>query len=155
MRFLERFLILLALIGLLLRFWGVKDGPTLELIAFPLLALFYLVATPFILHVPRPADINRASWLQISGAILAGGVLAYCIISCMLYTLGWLPRMDMLENCSILLGLIIVAGIAGWRRRAGPAYVRIGIRAAILLGAILIISLLPLPHIGSLSHGAF
>jgi hypothetical protein len=149
MRFAERFLVAFALIGILMRLFGMKDGPTLELIAMPLLALFYVIAMPFLLHVVR-----RGNWGQIIVGILCGLAMAYCIVSMMLYTLGWqVRRMDMLENCSILLGSLTIAGIVGLRR--GAFYSGLVLRAAILLGIILIVSLLPLPHIGSLSRGAF
>ena len=156
MRFAERFLVAFALISLIMRFCGLKDGPTLELIAMPLLAMFYLVATPFLLHVPlRARPVAKLMWLRLLGAILSGGALAYCIISFMLYTLSWLPKADMLENCCILLGLLTISGIVSWRRKLGPDYTGPGMRAAILLSAILVISMIPLPHIGSLSRGTF
>ena len=156
MRFAERFLVVFALISLIMRLCGMNDGPTLELIAMPLLALFYIIAMPFLLNVVRRRDGGGRPWGQIAISILCGIVMAYCIISLMLYTLGWaVQKLDMLENCSILLGLLLIAGIIGWRRGIWTFYTNPGLRAVILLIVILLIACLPLPHIGSLSRGAF
>jgi hypothetical protein len=154
MRFAERFLVVFALISLLMRLWGLKDGPTLELIALPALALFYFVAMPFLLDALRRQD-GRPAWGLILTSVLCGLAMAYCLISLLLYTLGWgeVGRADMLANCSIILGLMVIAGLAG--RRKKRFYAMAGLRAAILLACILATSVLPLPPISHLSQGAF
>ncbi len=83
-----------------MRYAGTKDGPTMELIALPLLAAFYLVTTPLL--------FRQRKLLPLIGAFIAGAGFAYCIISLLLCTLGWLPLLDMLENCCVILLLIIV-----------------------------------------------
>ncbi len=143
MRFTERFLVVLTLISLLLRYWGLKDGPTMELIAFPMLALYYLIAGPL---------AARGLGVRYILAGLAGGlILAYCIISCMLYTLTWLPRQYMLENCGILLSILMITSAIGRRRHPESARWLL-LRPAILLAAALLIALLPLPDIAAIHH---
>jgi hypothetical protein len=155
MRFAERFLVAFAFISMIMRLWGSKDGPTLEIIALPALALFYIFAMPFLVLAEKRNEAGRVQWGRIGFSIFCGLAVAYCIISLLLYTLGWeIGKADMLENCSILLGLLIVADIIGWKRSAAPYRTGLALRSAILLGVIGIISLLPLPEIGSLSRGA-
>ena len=154
MRFAERFLVVFALLSLLMRILGLKDGPTMELIALPLLGLFYVASMPFLVNVAGRHEEGRRDWARILIALLFGLGIGYCIISLMLYTLGWLPKMDMLENCSIILGLLSIAGLIGWRR-GKRFYSMAGLRAAILLAVVLAISIIHLPNIGALSRGAF
>jgi hypothetical protein len=155
MRFAERFLVVFALISIVMRLWGLKDGPTLELIALPALALFYLLMMPFLLNVVRKPQNGARAWGRILISVLCGLGMAYCIISLLLYTLGWgdVGKADMLVNGGIILGLLIIAGLIGWRKKR--FYAMAGLRAAILLAAILAISLLPLPAISNLSRAAF
>jgi hypothetical protein len=152
MRFAERFLVILALISLLMRFSGLKDGATMELIALPLLALFYLVATPFMLagagagHAVR----NRIEWTVIVAGILAGAGIAYCLISLMLYTLNWLPRLDMIENSGlILIVLLIIFGIR-YRRKKLREDGQFTLRLSVLLGSIILAFFLPFPKIAAI-----
>lgn len=156
MRTAERFLTSFAVLSVIMRLAGMKDAPTLELIALPSLALFYLIFMPFLVHGSLSSVMRqrRGIFLMIAGA-LAGGCIAYCIISLLMYTLTWLPRADMLVNCCIILGLVCIASFICWRRRSGDKCLVPGIRAAILLGIILIVAALPLPQIGALSNGAF
>ena len=154
MRFAERFLVVFALISILMRLLGIKDAPTLELISIPLLAIFYIIAMPFLLQVVRRGEDGLIPWGRIMISIFFGALIAYCLISLMMFTLDWLPKMDMLENCCILLGLLSLGGIVGWRK--GKTFIAMaGLRAAILLIVVLLMAILPLPHIGSLSRGAF
>ncbi len=135
MRFAERFLVALAAIALGMRYGGLKDGPTMELIALPLLAAFYLLAIPLFF-------LKRKRLWSLLAALCGGLALAYCIISLMLYTLRWLPRADMLVNCGILLVLLI--GGALYFRRAHAFADILLTRAAILLAAILLAAIVPL-----------
>ena len=161
MRFVERFLVAFALISLIMRLCGMKDGPTLELIAMPLLAAFYLFTFPVLLYGPvkgllmmkHTDSIKKV--LSLYPASICGAGVAYSVISFMLYTLGWLPLRDMLENCCLMLGLVCIIGIVGRWRSGHLFFPALLIRAAILLGIIIAVSLMPLPHIGSLSHGDF
>jgi len=154
MRFAERFLVVFAVLSLVMRLCGLKDGPTMELIALPLLALFYIIAMPFLLSVLGRAEDGRLAWGPILVAALFGLAMAYCIISLMLYTLGWLPKTDMLVNCCIILGLLSIGSAIG--ARTGRRFIAMaGLRVRILLGVVIFIALLNLPNIGALSRGAF
>jgi hypothetical protein len=142
MRFAERFLFILALISLGMRFAGFKDGPTMELLAFPSLALFYLVALP-VNAFRNSAEIGTTRKARVSNivlGILAGLIVAYCIISAMLYTLGWLERRDMLENTGLLLGLLILLSLLLKSKIASGILKYTLTRAGILLAGILLLS---------------
>lgn len=141
MRFAERFLVAFAVIALVMRYAGLKDGPTMELIALPLLAAFYLLAMPLFLFRQRAP-------FPVIGSIAAGAGLAYCIVSLLLYTLGWLPRADMLENCCAIL-VLITGGCGIAIQRTQDAGVRqLFWRGILLLSAILIVAIIPMPGIG-------
>jgi hypothetical protein len=143
MRSLERFLIMLAVFSLGVHVWGAKDGAVLELIAFPALALFYIVCTVFLL-LPRSAGTRKHSWLAL--AIASGLVIAYGILSAMCFTLGWISRADMLVNCIVFLGLLIATAFIGYRKTRASFYKGLLLRSTILLAAVLLISLLPSLH---------
>jgi len=151
MRFAERFLVILALISLGMRLWGSKDGATMELVALPLLALFYLVATPILL-LAREDEAASPRWaLGVLGFVTGAGI-AYCIISLMLYTLSWLPRLDMLENSGLILAVLLVAFTVRYRKaKRSPVTRQYMLRLALLLGFILIAFLLPFPGVAAIS----
>jgi len=102
MRFAERFLLLLALIGLLLRATNSPQGPVMQLISFPPLALFYLIFTPSLLNAPwrehfqRPAPSKRVLF-----SILEGVLIAYCLMSAMFAGLGAFPQLYAVESCGV------------------------------------------------------
>ena len=137
MRALERFLILLALISLLMRGFRMKDGPTMELIALPLLATFCLIATPFFLRQSAAAAARRsARWILTGAHLLCGAALAYALISLMLYTLGWLPGPDMAVNSGLLILLILLFAGLRYRKTVHREYAWLLVRAGILAAVI-------------------
>ena len=80
MRFTERFLLLLALIGFGLHATGSSQGAAMQLVSFTPLAAFYLLFMPSLLNAPwrghagREAPVRRV-WMSIAG----GGLIAYCL----------------------------------------------------------------------------
>ena len=139
MRFAERFLVAFAVIALAIRLAGIKDGYTLELIALPLLAAFYLVAAPLVLF-------RRRRLLPLFAGIAAGAGLAYCIISLLLYTLRWLPRVDMLENCGIILALMAGGCAFAIRRLSSDGARQILWRCLALVIVIAMVACFPVPE---------
>lgn len=152
MRALERFLVVLALISLIMRIIGLKDAPTLELISFPALALFYLSAFPFLLFSIAGIDFKK-SWKHWALAFASGLALAYCVISLLCYTLDWIKVSDILVNGSLLCGLLVAGALWG-RSRKQIFWMELFWRVLILWIAIVIVAFLPLPEIGSLSRGS-
>lgn len=150
MRFAERFLIVLALIALGMRLLRLKDGATMELLALPLLALFYLVSTPVLL-LCRKGSVATRSLVWSAFSVLAGVGMAYCIISLMLYTLSWLPGRDMLENSGLILGLLLIIFTLHYRRTKQRASCHYLLRLLLLLGFIVIAFLLPFRGIAAIS----
>jgi hypothetical protein len=148
MRFAERFLVILALISLGMRLWGLKDAPTMELIALPLLALFYLAGSPILLLKER-RGISLPLWLIVVLGVLAGFGIAYCIISLMLYTLSWLPRQDMLENCALILVVLLTIFGLQYRRTKQRILAHYLLRFGLLFGLIIVAFLLPFPAAAS------
>ena len=146
MRFVERFLILLSFIAICLRLIGSKDGATLELIALPLLAAFYLIAMPFLMHDPGSARIRHTTWKIIFLRILFGIGFSYSITSLLLYTLGWLPRLDMLENTLLILGTLLIIAAIRYRTNKIPSLKYLIWRIGLLLSCIIMASLLPFAH---------
>lgn len=151
MRALERFLIAFALLSLIMRVAGMRDAPTMELIAISLLALFYLAVFPFFLR-PAPEAGSRRSGLHWLLAFGSGAALTYCLISLLCFTLGWVTSADMLVNSSLIAAFLITGSIWG-KRKGNPYWMELFWRMLILWLAIVIISFLALPDIGSLSHG--
>ena len=128
-----------------MRLVGMKDGPTMEIIALPALALFYLLLTPFLVG----AQAVRSP-IRMVLSILGGLFLAASLISLLFYTLGWLERTDMLTNSSLLQGLLILGGLLGWRN-GEPFLAKMGMRAGVLLAIIIILSFLPLARVGGIA----
>jgi hypothetical protein len=144
MRFAERFLILFALISIGLRLSGVKDGITLELIAMPLLALFYLLATPFILHKPGSSEqIATPQWILALINVMIGVGVAYVIIDLMLYTLNWLPWLDMAENSGLILVILFILMGVRYSKTKQLTYRHYLLRLAILSLTVIIACFLP------------
>jgi hypothetical protein len=79
--------------------------------------------------------------------IVSGIVLAYCLLSTMCFTMGWISRPDMLVNCIVFLAALITAGVVGYRRRRDAYHKRLLLRASILLAAVIIIALVPFPQL--------
>lgn len=112
MRFAERFLLLLALIGFLLRISGSPQGAAMQLVSFPPLALFYLLFTPSLLNAPWREHYGRpAPVLRIVLSIFAGIVLAYCIISTLMAGLGSFPRHYAMESCGLACVLFALSAL--------------------------------------------
>lgn len=155
MRFAERFLVVFAALSLGMRLAGMKDAPTMELIALPLLALYYLLLTAPLVSGGFKMLRSTAKPSQLAVAVIAGAGLSYCTISLTMFTLHWLPRLDMLENCSIILTTLTLSAAVLWRFRRERLYLEIVIRTGLLLLVILAMAVIPLPPIGGLSRGAF
>lgn len=116
----------------------------MELIALPLLALFYLIATPFLLlDKNENIAIGKGKWLLVIVSILAGLGIAYCIIGLMLYTLSWLPGLDMIENSGlILVSQLLIFSIRYKQTRRG-IYGQFVLRLCLMLCMITLVYLLP------------
>jgi hypothetical protein len=151
MRALERFLVVLAFLSLLMRIFGLKDAPTLELIAISALALFYVIAFPFLL-LSTADRIIKKSWKPWTLAFLTGLALAYCLISLLCYTLNWIKASDMLVNGSLICAALIGGALWG-RKRQQPFWTELCWRALILWVVIIVIGVWKLPALGALSHG--
>jgi hypothetical protein len=149
MRAFERFLVAFAAISLLMRILGMRDAPSMELIAITLLAIFYLTTFPILL---RPADGRRGGWHWVL-AFASGAGLAYSLISMLCYTLGWVTKMDMLVNVTLISALLVGGGLWG-KRKGHLVWMEIFWRAAILWVVMVIISIWKLPALGALSHGS-
>jgi hypothetical protein len=150
MRFAERFLVILALISIGMRLSGLKDGATMELIALPLLALFYLISTPVML-LRKKEDVARRVWVLGVLGVFTGVGIAYCIISLMLYTLNWLPRLDMLENSGLILAALLTIFALQYRKTKHGISGQYLLRLALLLGVIIIAFFLPFPGLAAIS----
>lgn len=113
LRFVERFLIVFAALALCIKIAGAADGATLLLLAFPLLQAFYLLATPIYFWQSARGRKNRMPSLGMG--IFTGLALCYSLISLMLVFLKWLPVWDMVENCGLLLGFLLL--LLFWHHR--------------------------------------
>lgn len=151
MRALERFLVVFALLSLIMRIMGMRDAPTMELIAISLLAIFYLLAFPFFLRPESAVDLKRSSihWALAFGSGLG---LAYCLISMLCYTLGWVTDMDMLVNGSLISAFLIAGSYFG-KKKGHQFWMELFWRALIVWCVIIVVAFLPLPDIGSISRG--
>lgn len=131
---------LLALIALGIRFSGVKDGATLVLIAFPLLQAYYLMASPIFFW--KRNEAGKLEMLTLIVGIFCGLGMCYSLISLMMHSLNWLPRRDMLENCTLI--LVLLAGLLYWRYRKGEVAVMGSylVRVLSLLGLIWVVGML-------------
>ncbi len=112
MRFAEKFLLLLALIGLLLRATHAPQGPSMQLISFPPLALFYLLFTPSLLNAPWRAHYGQpAPARRVGLSVLEGLLIAYCIMSAMFAGLGSIPQRYAVESCILACVLLLLCGL--------------------------------------------
>ena len=144
MRFVERFLVLFALISILLRLFGVKDGITLELISMPLMALFYLLSTPFLLHKPSSSEqIATPQWILALINFMIGVGVAYVIIDLMLYTLNWLPWLEMAENSGVILLILFILLGVRYSKTKQLAHRHYLLRLGILSATIIVACFLP------------
>jgi hypothetical protein len=110
LRFAERFLLLLALIGLVLRATNSPQGSVMQLISFPPLALFYVIFTPSLLNAPWREHYGRpAPGRRVVLSILEGILIAYCLISTMFAGLGAFPQQYAIESCG-LAGILVMLG---------------------------------------------
>jgi len=143
MRFIERFLIVLVLIALVIRLLHSKDGPLLELIAMPLMAAYYIISSPILMNkADNTALPGKRTWYGILLSILYGLGIGYCLISLMIFTLGWLPRQDMLENCLLILVPTVIILYMSNRKARNPGKLEYLMRTAVLGGVILLASFL-------------
>lgn len=108
MRFVERFLLFLALIGLVLHASGSSQGAAMQLVSFPPLALFYLLFMPSLLNAPWRAHYSRpAPVKRIVLSLVAGMVVAYCLMAVLFSGLGSFPVLYAVESC--ILGMVLFA----------------------------------------------
>lgn len=134
LRFLERVLVLLALIALGVKYSGAKDGATLILIAFPLLQAYYLLASPIFFW--KRNEAGKLEMLTFIVGIFCGLGMCYSLISLMMHLLHWLPTRDMLENCTLI--LLLLAGLLYglYRKKKWMMFGGYLIRVLLLLAAV-------------------
>ncbi|MEO6830799.1 MAG: hypothetical protein ABI378_01130 [Chitinophagaceae bacterium] len=137
LRFIERFLIMLALIALGIKYSGAKDGATLILIAFPLLQAYYLLASPIFFW--KRNEAGKLEMLTLIVGIFCGMGICYSLISLMMHTLNWLPRRDMLENCTLILVMLAIVLFWLFRRKKLAVFGGYLGRGLVLLGMVWVV----------------
>lgn len=132
MRAFERFLIAFAALAVCLRTFHVATAPVFVILGFTTLALYYLLAFPFLDGDEKVSTVKQA-WLHIVLRILSCIALAYALLGVAAGLLGWIAPLDILLNSCIVLAILITAHIVSYVKGRNSFSMRLVIRAGALL----------------------
>jgi len=115
MKFLERGLIMLAIIGYYLAVWNKKPDLSILFISAAGFGILYLFGMPFLLRPDgEPLITDRKYYWQDLPVILSFGIIsAYCVFSIVYHCQGNMTSLAIIENCGLLLSGILLISI--WR----------------------------------------
>lgn len=131
MKWIERFLVAFAVLGVVICLCNKREGILLVTFALPALAAFYLAGAYFLLR----GDITSRTPGAITLLAISGAGFAYCLLSLLSFFLRWISLLDFLENTLIIISLLsLIAGIAYSRTRQ-VAYKNLLQRSLPMLGA--------------------
>jgi hypothetical protein len=157
MKFVERGLILLCVIGYYLAVWNKPADMSVLFVGAALLGLLYLFFMPALLHqltlggLIRKAVTTGVPWHEWVVGIPFGVFSGYTVFSVVYYGLGEMMGLALAENCG--LGIVIFGITGGWLyRRKRSAYYRHLLQRVAVLATIIIIVLITHQLLLSLSH---
>jgi glycerol uptake facilitator-like aquaporin len=144
MKFAERAMIILCLIGYYLAVWRKPADISVVFVGGGLLSILYIVGMPFLLgdisirQLIRKEHATTLQWHHWLIGVLFGILSAYCVFSLIYNSLGQMDSLALAENCD--LGLLIFASVAGWGYKKQPQlyYRNLLIRAGIIAGMIIV-----------------
>ena len=145
MKFLERGLLLLGLIGYYLAVWNKPADYSVIFIACCGLAILYVVGMPFLLNEKEaagraPTPLKRRT--PFISSLLFGIINAYCVFSITYHSLGQIDVQSLCLNSGLLLLLSGLFAIWQYRKTGGLIYrkmlTRTGIQALLLLTSIVL-----------------
>jgi len=138
MKFLERALLMMFLIGLYFVFLQKPADYSLLWVSAVSFAILYILCMPLLLQDIRIADLGRKEiravfrWHHVVNGVLFGLFNAYAVFSITFNLLGKMDNLALVENCGIF--LVLFGAISFWGVRVNPDgfYRRLLIRIAIL-----------------------
>lgn len=148
MKFLERALLMMFLIGLYFVFLQKPPDYSLLLISAAAFAVLYILCMPLLLQDVRIRSLRRKDvrasflWHHLVTGFLFGLFNAYAVFSITYHLLGKMDRLALVENCGIF--LVLFGAIAFWGVRKEPEgfyrqlLIRMGILSAVIIAAVLV-----------------
>lgn len=143
MKFTERVLVLMSLIGYYLAVWRRPADYSLIFISIGALAVLYILTMPFLLQemqlkeLTSPGIRKQFHWTSVIAGVLFGLLSAYCVFSLMYYSLQRMDSIALAENCGIFLLLSgIYAGVQFRKNRLlfhRNMLIRVGIFSVLIL----------------------
>lgn len=144
MKFLERALLLMYLIGLYFVFLQKPPDYSLIFVSAASFAILYSLTMPLLLQDVTLKDLgNRAirqrfRWHHLLTGFLFGLFSAYTIYGITFHLLGSMDNIALAENCGIFLFLFAVIGIVAYRRDKDAFYRKLLLRTGLLTLLVLI-----------------
>lgn len=148
MKFLERALLMMFLIGLYFVFLQKPADYSLLIISAAAFAVLYILCMPLLLQDVSIVALSRREvrasfrWHHLINGVLFGLFNAYAVFSITYHLLGKMDRLALVENCGIFLVLFGAISFWGVRREPEGFYrrllIRIGLLSAVIITAVVI-----------------
>ncbi len=143
MKFAERALIIMCLIGYYLAVWRRPQDVSVLFVGAAALSVLYVLSMPLLLANITIRELgnkemrNSIRWSHWLAGSLFGALSAYCAFSIIYHSLGQMDSLAMIENCG--LGLLLFTALATWqRKKQEPFYGNMLVRIAFLVVLIML-----------------
>lgn len=146
MKFIERFLISMAVLGLVFRLVIPPYDPLIQLIGFGGLAIFYAIAGFFVVSQGASQKAfhsrgNSTHPILVATGILFGLLAAYVVLSLLFYSLGWTSTRDLLLHTFTTVSLGTIGAVVLFKHFQKCFYRRMLVR--LLLFCLLLLLFIP------------
>jgi hypothetical protein len=117
MRKIEVVLILLALTGIILKFYSIEGGALLTAVSFISLFVLYFVGAFILLNgIPankifKSSTYSTIGWRKMLWSVLSGIVLAYAVLGILFSILSWYGAGVVLMNATVLLLPVLIISL--------------------------------------------